>query len=799
MKKFNKVTAALIIAGFMSMGANAQTIPTLEMDVSAASPGQGPNVTPVVIPLSLDAINNNIYTTASPALSLTVSLRNQVFTGLPYSNIANGISFGAAPTLSSGGAVQQAQPNNIYDILGAYGNNGGAKSNMFTSNPTAAGAQLGTGMDVDGNNQVFVNGNLTGINGGVELFTAAQVLFNNNTAKDARVLFGELVFTFSRPVKNPVLHFAGLGGSYRFYPAGLPSIPANYKSAFFATELEMVNTGLSSTLLSGNAYISLAGNNILNNAARPNGGSITDPLETPFDNVGAATGSVRVNGTVQQVVYRVYLRGSSFSDINWSAYGLDPVTGAQLITNATRNPLTGDIWYVAASLDKPVQQVSGNVFIDKDGLTDNNVNESAGVANAKTNIAGTLYANLLNNIGQVVASTPISPDGQYLFDNVPVGSYSVQLTRNSSTGTYATPVAAPATALPVSWVNTGENIGSGTGNDGAINGTSLQVTVVAGDIKTEINFGINRLPESVNFNTPVPSPVVGTVYTLNSPLLPVLSGSDPEDKPTTGVLSGNAVRITTIPANATLQYNGVNVTAGQTIANFNPALLKVLITAATIGSTGVQFNYAYVDAAGFADPTPATYIISWAAGGPLPVSFTNLSGVYSNGASQLSWASLSEINFSHYELERSSNGTDFNFVARVAGANTSGTKTDYNYADKLAVSGANYYRLRMIDNDGRFVYSNIVLIKVVLKGIAVTNVYPNPFINKITVVVTSEKVENTAVRLFDNSGKLLYNQNTKVFVGSNEIVINNLVPLAKGNYILEVKLGDTVFTSKLVK
>ena len=51
------------------------------------------------------------------------------------------------------------------------------------------------------------------------------------------------------------------------------------------------------------------------------------------------------------------------------------------------------------------QKTSGNIFIDKDGLKDNNINQSGGINNTKTNIGGVLYANLLNTAGQVVAST----------------------------------------------------------------------------------------------------------------------------------------------------------------------------------------------------------------------------------------------------------------------------------------------------------------------------------------------------------------------------------------------------------
>ena len=83
-----------------------------------------------------------------------------------------------------------------------------------------------------------------------------------------------------------------------------------------------------------------------------------------------------------------------------------------------------------------------------------------------------------------------------MFSNIPAGTYTVQLTTNSSAGTYATPAAPPVTILPLGWVNTGEFNGAGAGSDGSVNGLSAAISVVAGDIKSDINFGIERLPDS---------------------------------------------------------------------------------------------------------------------------------------------------------------------------------------------------------------------------------------------------------------------------------------------------------------
>jgi hypothetical protein len=472
---------------FITNKAIAQALPTLELDYLALVPPLGPNTNPITIPFSLDTLNNNTYSAANNPISLTVSLRNQAYTGLTYSNASTGLTFGGGATLSSGGTVQQSASNVPFDLLGTYPSNAGPKSYMFTAHPNAVGAELGTGFDVDGD--LFSNNN----NGAVQLFTTAQVLFDNNTPKNDRKYFGEVVFNFSRPVVNPVMHFAGMGGSYSFLPFGLPSVDTNYQIAYFSTELELANAGLTSTLMSGNAFMSLSGNNILNSNSKPNGGSFEIPGELPLPSYGAATGSVRLNGTVQEVVYKVFLKGSDSSDIAWSAYGLSPVNGAPLTTGATRNPFTGDIWWATASLRDPTQQISGSVFYDIDSLLDNNIaTNSTSNPNHKVNPNMSLKANLLDGSNNVVAVTGVSSDGVYVFDSVAAGTYTVQL--NTIPGSIGS--AAPAVVMPTGWIATGERNGLILGSDGLVNSLSAPVTVVANGIVTNVNFGI-RQPLSI--------------------------------------------------------------------------------------------------------------------------------------------------------------------------------------------------------------------------------------------------------------------------------------------------------------
>jgi Secretion system C-terminal sorting domain len=345
-----------MLAGLLMSGSALFAQATLESTTGTAGngaysltvtgSGNGPRTTPHVITLVQDVLNNNNFSLYSPAVTATVSLRNQQFTGLTYGQgtsnaLTTGLVFGAGPTLSTGGTIQQAAPFNSYDLLGAtYDAVGAPKNSMFTANPTATGLQLGTGIDADGS--AFGND----VNAGVEVFTAAQVLFDNNAVYDSstRHYFGELVIDFNRFVIDPVIHIAALGASYRYLPAGVLNLPANYKSSYYTTELDLQGA-YTASLLSGNAFVSVVGGKkIVNIAAQPASGSSANAPGALFNDFGAATGSVRINGAVKSVVFKIYMRGSNKSDFAWSSAGVGTVT------SATRSPFTGDVWYVGVSL-----------------------------------------------------------------------------------------------------------------------------------------------------------------------------------------------------------------------------------------------------------------------------------------------------------------------------------------------------------------------------------------------------------------------------------------------------------------
>lgn len=183
----------------------------------------------------------------------------------------------------------------------------------------------------------------------------------------------------------------------------------------------------------------------------------------------------------------------------------------------------------------------------------------------------------------------------------------------------------------------------------------------------------------------------------------------------------------------------------------------------------------------------------------LPVRLTSLTSAYTDGVAHLFWATEQEINSGYFEIEQSKDGINFAPLGKVNAGGFTSSRTQYKFDDVKASAGNNYYRLKMVDKDGRFEYSNITVVHVNIKGTIITGVYPNPFADWVNVSIASETKETASVRLFDNTGRLLVNQAAVVNKGVTLINVKDLQKLAKGFYILEVRTGETVVTQKLIK
>lgn len=163
------------------------------------------------------------------------------------------------------------------------------------------------------------------------------------------------------------------------------------------------------------------------------------------------------------------------------------------------------------------------------------------------------------------------------------------------------------------------------------------------------------------------------------------------------------------------------------------------------------------------------------AGINLPVDLVSFKGtLITNNRVDLDWVTTAETNVSHFVVERSINGTDFTSIGSV---NATGSNSRYGLPDLQPNQGRNFYRLKIVDIDGKFKYSNVVLINI--KGKSGLTVYPSPSSDGNVNVSLSGKGARTIV-LNDFAGRQLkkwenYQNNTLRIEG-----------LSSGSYLITV-------------
>ncbi len=180
----------------------------------------------------------------------------------------------------------------------------------------------------------------------------------------------------------------------------------------------------------------------------------------------------------------------------------------------------------------------------------------------------------------------------------------------------------------------------------------------------------------------------------------------------------------------------------------------------------------------------------------LPVELLSFEGKRQNSGVLLTWKTVNEVNTSHYEVQRSSNARDYEAIGNIKSFGLTGNGNNYSIIDNKAGS-INYYRLKIIDNDGKYNYSKIISVAIpgLQQKIYVLN---NPFVNAIRLRFANQPKDKVSLRLFDQAGKLLIAKEFKDVGNSLELKIPSTY-ISKGVYLLEAKTDGRTFIYKLVK
>ncbi len=188
----------------------------------------------------------------------------------------------------------------------------------------------------------------------------------------------------------------------------------------------------------------------------------------------------------------------------------------------------------------------------------------------------------------------------------------------------------------------------------------------------------------------------------------------------------------------------------------------------------------------------------------LPITLVSINAYpVNNQYIQVAWATLSELNNDYFEVQRSTNATDWETLGIVNGHGTTNEKNNYTYNDFNAQSGIiYYYRLRQVDFDRKFHFTVICSAKLEAVGnvLSISEFTPNPAVGTSTVQITSSSNKKLNYLFYDYLGQLMEQGSIDVEANTKQsLVFDKLNRLAASTYFLSITDGENTFYRKLIK
>lgn len=187
----------------------------------------------------------------------------------------------------------------------------------------------------------------------------------------------------------------------------------------------------------------------------------------------------------------------------------------------------------------------------------------------------------------------------------------------------------------------------------------------------------------------------------------------------------------------------------------------------------------------------------------LPIRTTPLKGERKDNKNVLSWTTQTEQNNKGFEIQRSVDGSNFSTVGFVRSKAINGNSTsniDYEFEDMKPFTGNGYYRMKQIDNDGKLMYSNILLLKGLKMQNVALSIYPNPVESSLNMVINSPENNKVILYVSDVAGRIIMRKIQQLVSGDNTVSLN-IARFTKGEYTIKAvseNEGQTV-VRKFVK
>jgi hypothetical protein len=211
----------------------------------------------------------------------------------------------------------------------------------------------------------------------------------------------------------------------------------------------------------------------------------------------------------------------------------------------------------------------------------------------------------------------------------------------------------------------------------------------------------------------------------------------------------------------------------------------------TVNTTNNTFTIAGLD--GFSRWTLG------ASSSPLPVELISFTADVVNNAVELNWQTATEVDNYGFDIERTLSTGVWSKIGFVEGHGNNKSPKDYSYLDKSPIGGGKFkYRLKQVDTDGKYEYSNIVEVEIIPAEFALYQNYPNPFNPSTTIQYSVKERASVELVLYDILGRqVVVLVNEEQDAGYYKINFN-AGRLASGIYFYRIQAGNFIETKKMI-
>lgn len=235
--------------------------------------------------------------------------------------------------------------------------------------------------------------------------------------------------------------------------------------------------------------------------------------------------------------------------------------------------------------------------------------------------------------------------------------------------------------------------------------------------------------------------------------------------------------------------------------NFN--IQSLVATSLTINNStnaiGLFENHSNDPATGIITNQPLTTPVN-IVGEPLPVELSSFAAkMYDQNKVKLNWKTQTEVNNYGFDVERQVRNGQWEKVGFVSGNGNSNSPKEYSYIDNNLIGGSKFlYRLKQVDNDGQFEYSDVVEVKVVPIQYELSQNFPNPFNPSTTIRFSLPIATQLKINVYNMLGELVQTIAEGNYEEGFHKVSFNASTLPSGAYIYRIESSEYTQVRKMI-